>query len=287
MRLTLPKITNGHGRQSIWFWLAAAILAGLLIWQLVRLVFLLFSPIVPVGGWQPRQAVIAPLEEREAILSRYNPFTGQTLAAAGQSNGPARVTALDLVLYGTRMNAVTESGSAIIAGADGVQKNFLIGDEVVPGVTLVAVAFDNVTLERGGVRESLFIDQSDDAEIVGGDEQFAPDNGGEDGAQDGSQEGDEDFEVNVDSLSDGLSFQPRNEGNKVTGLAIGAQSNDLALDWLGFQPGDIVVQYDNIDVSSAADADSFLQKMQPGARFSVSVERGASIVPIAIILPED
>ena len=279
MRLTLPKITNVHGRQGIWFWLAAAILAGLLIWQLVRLVFLLLSPIVPVGGWQPRQAVIAPLEEREAILSRYNPFTGQTLAAAGQSEGPARVTALDLVLYGTRMNAVTESGSAIIAGADGVQTNFLIGDEVVPGVTLVAVAFDNVTLERGGVRESLFIDQSDDAEIVGGDEQFAPDNGAEDGG--------EDFEVNVDSLSDGLSFQPRNEGNKVTGLTIGAQSNDLALDWLGFQPGDIVVQYDNIDVSSAADADSFLQKMQPGARFSVSVERGASIVPIAIILPED
>jgi general secretion pathway protein C len=283
MRLTLPKISNAHGRQGIWFWLAAAVLAGLLLWQLVRLVFLLLSPVIPVGGWQPRQAVIAPVEERAAILSRYNPFTGQTLAATGQSNGPARVTTLDLVLYGTRMNAVTDTGSAIIAGTDGVQKNFLIGDEVVPGVKLVAVAFDNVTLERGGVRESLFIDQSDEVATIGGNEQFAPDNADEGGGQDGG----EDFEINVDSLSQGLSFQLRNEGNKVTGLSIGAQSNALALDWLGFQQGDIVVQYDNIDITSAEDSDAFLQKMQPGARFSVLVERGASIVPIAIILPED
>jgi general secretion pathway protein C len=164
-----------------------------------------------------------------------------------------------------------------------VQKNFLIGDEVVPGVTLVAVAFDNVTLERGGVRESLFIDQSDEVATIGGNEQFAPDNADEGGGQDGG----EDFEINVDSLSQGLSFQLRNEGNKVTGLSIGAQSNALALDWLGFQQGDIVVQYDNIDITSAEDSDAFLQKMQPGARFSVLVERGASIVPIAIILPED
>lgn len=282
MRLTLPKNSKVHGRQGIWFWLATAILAGLLLWQLLRLVFLLLSPIIPVGGWQPRQAVIAPLEEREAILSRYNPFTGQSLAATGQPNGPARVTALDLVLYGTRMNAVTGGGAAIIAGADGVQTNFLIGDEVLPGVTLVAVAFDNVTLERGGVRESLFIDQSNDVASIGGNEQSAADN-----ADQAEQDGGKDFEVNVDALSKGLSFQPRKVGNKVTGLSIGPQSNDLALDWLGFQSGDIVVQYDNVDISSAEDANAFLQKMKPGARFSVLVERGASIVPIAIILPED
>lgn len=283
MRMTLPKIVDLPGRQSILFWLAAAVLAGLLLWQLVRLVFLLISPIVPVGGWQVRQAVIAPVDEREAILSRYNPFTGQTLAAAGQANGPARVTALDLVLYGTRMNAVTGLGSAIIAGSDGVQQNYLIGDEVLPGVTLVAVAFDNVTLERSGVRESLFIDQSDDVEPIGGDEQIASDNGDE-----GDQgKGGEDFEVNVDTLSEGLSFQPRREGNKVTGLTIGNQSNALAIEWLGFKPGDIIVQYDNIDISNADDANAFLEKMQPSGRFSVLVERGGSIVPIAIILPED
>ena len=50
-------------------------------------------------------------------------------------------------------------GSAII-DAGGVQTSFLVGEAVMPGVTLEAVDFDNVTIARGGVREKLYLDQS-------------------------------------------------------------------------------------------------------------------------------
>ena len=46
-------------------------------------------------------------------------------------------------------------GSAIIAGPDGVQKAFAVGETVAQGVTLAAVGADHVELSRGGARMTL------------------------------------------------------------------------------------------------------------------------------------
>jgi general secretion pathway protein C len=77
------------------------------------------------------------------------------------------VTSLDLALYGIRQDEASGRGSAIIATPDGVQRSFAVGEEIVPGVTLTAVAFDSVTISRGGVTEQLFMDQSPAAQVVG------------------------------------------------------------------------------------------------------------------------
>ncbi len=87
-------------------------------------------------------------------LAGFDPF-GRTGAAA-----PTAVTGLDLTLFGVRLDRGSGRGGAIIGGNDGVQRNYSVGDMVVPGVTLAAVAFDGVSLDRGGVREQLFLDQS-------------------------------------------------------------------------------------------------------------------------------
>ena len=80
------------------------------------------------------------------------------------------VTSLNLKLYGVREDRATGRGSAIIALPDGRQLSFAVGEEIMPGVTLTAVGFDNVTISRGGTAEQIFLDQSPPAQTVGAPE---------------------------------------------------------------------------------------------------------------------
>jgi len=279
----VPTLFSKHASKGFLFWLMLTVLAGLLVWQIIRLVLLLVSPVTPLGAWQPRQAIVVPIAERKAILTRYNPFNGSNVVTA-QRQGPVRVTALDLVLYGTRINADgaggADQGAAIVAGSDGVQRNYLVGEEVLPGVTLVGVAFDNITLERNGARESLFIDQSDDITPVDPANISRPDAVPED--------------VDIiegptgpPALVAGVSFAPRRDGDRVTGLTLAPRGDGEQFERLGFRLGDVVVEYDGQRVTSTNDISSLTAKARPGGRFSLLVERGANVVPIAIIVPEN
>jgi hypothetical protein len=120
-------------------------LAGLL---LARAIWL---GLTPAGGLGvvPAAAPVSTL-----ALTAVDPFFPQGLAAADAVSG------LDLVLVGTRVDAASARGSAIIATPDGQQISVAVGDEIMPGVRLAGVAFESVTLDRGGARETLYIDQS-------------------------------------------------------------------------------------------------------------------------------
>ena len=101
---------------------------------------------------QRNAAAGAPAEA--PVLRDFDPFF-----RTATDGGPITVTSLNLSLLGTRVDTVSGRGSAII-DAGGVQTSFLVGEAVMPGVTLEAVDFDNVTIARGGVREKLYLDQS-------------------------------------------------------------------------------------------------------------------------------
>lgn len=119
-------------------------LAGLL---LARLIWLAITPAGALGDWQaPAPTLVAGVA--------VDPFFPQGEAPADAVSG------LDLALVGTRVDAAAGRGSAIIATPDGQQQSYGTGDDIMPGVKLVAVAFDSVTLDRGGARETLYIDQS-------------------------------------------------------------------------------------------------------------------------------
>ena len=75
-------------------------------------------------------------------------------SASRATAGPAVVTSLNLKLYGVREDRATGRGSAIIALPDGRQLSFAVGEEIMPGVALAAVGFDNVTIDRGGARRA-------------------------------------------------------------------------------------------------------------------------------------
>lgn len=131
------------------------LLLVLLAVQASRLFWALLTPLGPVGEYRALNTAI-PLQQSVGTLASFDPFFRQTAGAAAT----VVVTALDIRLYGTLEDRATGRGSAIIGTADGRQTSYRVGEEIMPGVVLTAVAFDHVTITRAGVPEQLFLDQS-------------------------------------------------------------------------------------------------------------------------------
>jgi general secretion pathway protein C len=130
-------------------------LVALLAVQTARLTWLLLMSAGPLGA--PKFTSAAnPLQ-----LDGFDPFF--RLQAASSSSA---VTSLPLKLFGTRRDSATGLGSAIIATPDGIQSSYAVGEDIMPGVILAGVGSDEVTIERGGAKEKLFLDQSVPAPVV-------------------------------------------------------------------------------------------------------------------------
>lgn len=130
-------------------------LLTLLAVQCARLFWTIFTPVGPVGEWQASSAIRPAIESSAELLSSFDPFF-----RTAQDLGPAVVTSLNLKLFGVREDRASGRGSAIIGTPDGQQKSYLVGEEIMPGVTLQVVAFDHVTISRNGAAEQIYMDQS-------------------------------------------------------------------------------------------------------------------------------
>ena len=253
--------------------LLVGLLGVLLIWQCIRLLWALVVPLSPLGAWQPQTAVIASPAERRALFSSIDPF----FRTAQQGPANATVTALGLTLFGVNLNEATGGGSAIIAGEDGVQTSYAVGDEIAPGVKLVGVAFDHVLLDRGGTRESLFLDQSGEAPVA---HPVLPAPTPEVGSAAGAAEG----AMTPEALKAGVGFAPRAENGRITGLVVQPQGDGTVFRTAGLKPGDVIRSVNGRPIASAGDAAALANQFTPGARLSLEVERGAGVVPVAILL---
>jgi general secretion pathway protein C len=268
------------GRRSpreIWPMLLAGLLGALLVWQCVRLLWTLLTPLSPLGAWQPQAAVIASPAERRALFSSLDPFF------RGNAQGPASatVTSAGLTLFGINLNEATGGGSAIIAGEDGIQTSYAVGDEIAPGLKLAGVAFDHVLLDRGGARESLFIDQSGDAPVAnpaGPLPAPTPEIGSTPAGASASGE------MTPAAIKAGVGFAPRTEDGRVTGIVVQPQGDGAAFRAAGLRPGDVVRSVNGRPIGSAGDAAALASQLTPGARIALEVERGANVVPVAIFL---
>jgi general secretion pathway protein C len=249
--------------------LELALLAGLAV-QGARLMWTIVTPVAPLGAWVPTGPAIPA--DPAGVLAGFDPFFRVSGAATAQ--GPATVTSLQLVLFGTRIDAASGRGSAIIAGPDGVQKAVSVGEEVAPGVVLKSVAFDHVTLERGGAAEDLFLDQSGGTgaavpppALPGAAPVLAP-AVGEGGA------------VSIAQLRADVSAIPRIEGGRISGLTLRGQGG-AAFRAAGLRDGDVVTAIGDRAVSGPADLDR-LQRAADGGTLALTIERGGQSLPLTI-----
>lgn len=249
-------------------WLELVLLALIAV-QLARIVWTVMTPVGPFGDWRPRQAAIPSAEARKALFSGFDPFFRTVSPGEAQA-----VTGLNLVLFGTRLNEGSGSGSAIIATPDGMQASYAPGDDILPGVKLKSVAFDHVIIDRGGAEETLYLDQSGMAPIAApeGESAFpSPDIRGSGG-------------LTPENVRSDIGFVPRTEGGRVTGIAVSPAGTGDAFQIAGFKPGDVIVQVNGRAISSTADIQTLTGQLAPGSRISLQVERGANVVPLAMIL---
>lgn len=244
----------------------------LLAVQCARLVWTVLTPVGPFGDWRLTDRTAGAVANRAELFRGFDPF----FRLAG--GGAAVVTSLQLKLFGTRIDEVNGRGSAIIAGPDGVQSSIAVGEEIMPGVMLKSVAFDSVTIDRGGTIEQLFIDQSVPApeaaavapgiSLDGGQPAAAPPPGGR--------------TVSATQLRGGIGFLPRTDGGRVTGLVLRPNGDGATFRSVGFAEGDILVAVNGQQITSPADAERLLAQATPGANVTASVERGANVIPIVL-----
>jgi general secretion pathway protein C len=285
LRDRLPRLSDGVQQgfslgTMLAKW-AEALLLLLLVIQGARLLWALVVPMGMVGEWQASRAVPLPPEARAALFRSFDPFTrGQT------AEGPnAQVTGLALQLFGTRINEGSGQGSAIIATPDGIQSSFAVGDDIMPGVKLKEVGFDHVLIDRGGKAETLFLDQSAGGAGAGG-----PVEGGipvPGAGQPGAAPAGPPPAPTAAILQRDVGFAPRSDGGRMTGLIVSPKGEGQGFTAAGFQPGDIITQINGRPITSPADLQALQGQLRPGARLSLMIERGASTIPVAVILSGD
>jgi general secretion pathway protein C len=237
------------------------ILLSLLAMQCARLVWTLVTPLGPVGEWKTAAALRPAQPAGSAVLGGFDPFFRGSAAAAA----PAVVTSLNLQLFGVREDRASGRGSAIIGVGEGQQRSFLVGEEIMPGVTLTGVAFDNVTISRGGTAEQLFLDQSPPATLVGtAPSPFATP------TTTSTAPPPQPLPVVVapppppppnasNPLTNEVQFQPRLNGGQVSGITVQPQGSGNAFRALGFQAGDVVVGMNGQPITSAQQARQMLE----------------------------
>jgi len=271
---------GADGVRRGWPRLLQLAVAALLIVQLVRLVWAVLTPVGPMGEWLGRHATIQSADARARLFAAFDPFNpAQRMAAGGTQN----ITSLALTLFGVRVNEGSGLGSAIIAGSDGVQNSYAIGDEVMPGVVLKAVLFDHVVIDRGGAEETIFLDQSTPVAPAEPSGDSGGDHSGAFRAADGSGPARPVAGMlTVDAIRAGVGFGPRMSDGRITGIVVSQKGPGFQA--AGFRPGDVITQVNGRPIGSADDLSVLQQALVPGARISVMVERGADVVPLALLV---
>lgn len=236
--------------------LRAALIVALGV-QSARLVWAVAAPQGPVGAWRGG-AVIPPADV--ALLSRFDAF-GRLPAG----DGPIAASSLPIKLFGVRLDAATGRGSAIIAGEDGVQASYGPGDTIMPGVTLISVAFDSVTIDRGGAAEQVFLDQSiPPRAVVGGPTATG-------------------LATTVSppavppSPIPGVTFSQ--SGN---GISVGGNGADPAFRASGLQPGDTVTAINGAPVSQGTQIDRILAQPSPTGITTLTVSRAGQNITVNV-----
>lgn len=282
MRLALDprarRLLRRLPRNTVYSAMELALLS-LLALQCARLVWTIVTPLKPVGDWRAASA-LRPVEPgSSAVLGSFDPFFRLTDGGAT----PVVVTSLNLKLFGIREDRASGRGSAIIGTPDGQQRSFAVGEEVVPGVTLTGVAFDSVTVSRGGAAEQIFLDQSPPATVV------APD-----GALPTSIAPPPPapvplvtttpmatMQTETSSIGTEIQFQPRISGGQVNGVTVQPQGTGNAFRAAGLQPGDVVLSVNGQPITSADQARAIAGQLR-GGEATVQVERGGRPISLRV-----
>ena len=232
---------------------AEGLVLGVLAMAVARLGWALVTPVGAIGT--PVAAAMRPPAAGAAMVA-FDPF----FRSSGDA-GATEVSTLDLSLLGTRVDTISGRGSAIIATPDDVQSSYLVGETVIPGVVLRSVAFDEVTLDRGGRLEHLFLDQSPGSAVTTPTADVAP--------------------AARARLAADILVTPRLQGGAINGYVLQPKGSGTAFAAAGLQPGDVLVRVDGRAVAGIADPATLVQQLDAG-QVGIEIERAGRAVSLRV-----
>lgn len=197
----------------------------LLASQAARLIWVALTPIGAIGTAASAAAVVDV-----QALPAVDVFFNSTMGSQPGSTATAGV-ALGYQLFGLRAGTGS-SGSAILAGADGRQAAYLVGETIAPGITLEAVGSDFAVLFAGGGHHRLSLSA------------VAPPPSGVSSLPVGLEPpavAPADTAVDAQKLFAQTGLLARNESGRVTGYTVVARGDGALLRQAGLQAGDVLL----------------------------------------------
>lgn len=273
-RLTSGRLASGRG----WLALELALVAVLAV-QGARLV-MIFVADSPAAT--PLSITAAPADP--GVFARFDAFfrTGGQGSLAEATGAEAS----QMRLYGVRAGGA-DGGSAIIGLSDGKQVSVAVGETVLPGLILKAVADDHVVLARGASLSRLIFTEKPEgapappppppgpqvmgpsttsgtapAPLASGPwHKAAPPTPAVDPAQ----------------LMAQASLRPRLRGARIDGFTVGARGEAPLLRATGLQPGDVVLSVNGTPLNSLERVSDLRQDLANTDTAEIRFERNGQV----------
>lgn len=259
------------------------VLLGLLC---ARLAWLIIDPAGAVSETRPLSSFDLPAGQSAAhnvdisILTRANPFTA-SLQGPLEDIPDAPVTSLNLTLKGVRASEIDSLSSAIIVTPDNQSDVYAPGDEIIDRVILERVLSDRILLNKDGVFESLLMEgrneelsvltRPGDRKTRNGDSAPTPNTSRTATPVDGT------------TILSAMTLSPEQSDGNLVGYKLIPRGDGSAMRALGFEPGDLLFEFDGDSIGDFGPAD-INDRLTSADSISLSVKRGEQIVPLTLTL---
>ncbi|MFP7722897.1 type II secretion system protein N [Lysobacter sp. A3-1-A15] len=200
--------------------LALVLLLGV---QAARMAWVLLAPIGPFGDAPPLSSIGAPAPAMATTRDPFFPSTQSVPAASGEAG--------DFTVYGVN----TGAGSAILAGKDGRQDSWQVGQAIAPGVRLHAVDSDGAVLESGGRHRRVALKARQQAHVPGATPPTTLP------ASAPTATGPTPQTVDPAALLQQAGLRPRMREGRVDGYTLIPRGGDTVLRQAGLRAGDVLV----------------------------------------------
>lgn len=258
------------------------IMLGLLV---ARLVWLVVDPAGAVSKVQPLPQFSMPASSPAhfnadlSILIQDNPFSAAVIADTAEIPD-APVTSLNLILKGVRASDNKVVSSAIIVTPDNEANAYKPGDEILDRVVLENVLADRVILRKDGALESLLLDgRNEDFSVVTrpGDEPIRGIGATSASTPAPTPPSAPAAIADPSQLLAAMTLAPETGDSGLVGYRLSARGDASTMQGFGFQPGDILVEFDGDKVGDFEPAD-IADRLSTENALQVGVQRGEETV---------
>ncbi|GGD00048.1 type II secretion system protein N [Aquisalinus flavus] len=284
----LWRAGGNRNRSPVSGWLPRVVelvIVLLMAWLAVRLVYAFLAPPIPEIGETVATRNAAPLSADMSVYARFDPFAASAVDASAEPVIEARATDLDITLNGIWAEA-DGSGIAILKTGSTDQRMVEVGEEIMDGVTLDRLHPDRAIILRGGVRESVFLENRlaganssassasrpaatpvNNPPVNDPPEQIYPESAG----------------MSVKDLTTIVAVRPVRQGSEIVGYEVFPRNDGAVFSRLGFVEGDRILSING--EPAPANSERLLEMfeaMRSATSVSLVVDRGGERLNLTV-----